>query len=75
MSGLESGRKSATGSNRMHAENESVRMSRAKKNRQRALGEQLKRVYQEVVDDGVPDEFMRLLEEADRKSQAEGSDH
>ena len=58
----------------MHAENESVRMSRAKKNRQRALGEQLKRVYQEVVDDGVPDEFLRLLEEADRKSQAEGSD-
>lgn len=58
----------------MHAESESGRMSRAKKARQRAIGEQLKRVYQEVVDDGVPSEFMRLLEEADRKSRTEGDD-
>jgi len=56
----------------MHAESESGRVSRAKKGRQKALGEQLKRVYQDVVDDGVPAEFLRLLEEADRKGGKEG---
>lgn len=71
MSGSEPGRK-ANEMRSMHAENESGRISRAKKTRQKVLGEQLKRVYQEVVDDGVPAEFLRLLEEADRNSRDGG---
>lgn len=68
MSGSEPGRK-ANEMRSMHAETESGRVSRAKKARQKVLGEQLKRVYQEVVEQGAPDEFIRLLEEADRKSR------
>ncbi len=73
MSGLEPGRKAAIETRNMQTDGESGRVSRAKKGRQKVLGEQLKRVYQEVVNEAVPDEFMRLLEEADRNSKAEGA--
>ena len=36
------------------------------------IGRQLRAVYDEVVEEGVPDRFLRLLEELERK-QAEGA--
>jgi hypothetical protein len=71
MSGPEPSRK-ASEIRSMHAETEMGRVSRAKKNRAKVIGEQLRRGYQEVVDAGVPDEFLRLLEEADRNDKAGG---
>ena len=35
------------------------------KRRTQRIGEQLRRVYDEVAQEDIPDEFLRLLEEAD----------
>ncbi|KCZ89549.1 MULTISPECIES: NepR family anti-sigma factor [Hyphomonas] len=37
-----------------------------RKRRGDRLGEQLRRLYDDVTHESVPDDFMRLLEEADR---------
>ncbi len=36
--------------------------------RRRKIGEQLRAIYDEVASEPVPDEFLRLLEEADRNT-------
>ena len=39
-----------------------------RKRRGDRLGEQLRRMYDDVTHENVPDEFLKLLEEADRRS-------
>lgn len=41
-----------------------------RKRRGDRLGAQLRRLYDDVTREDVPDDFMRLLEEADRKRSA-----
>jgi len=36
------------------------------------IGRQLRAVYEEVVNEAVPDRFLRLLEELERKKKSEG---
>lgn len=36
----------------------------------RAIGDQLRQMYEGVVDESVPDEFLQLLEEAEAKERA-----
>ena len=38
---------------------------RSQRSRQRRIGDQLRRMYDEVVMEPVPDEFLKLLEDAD----------
>lgn len=38
------------------------------KQRQRVLGERLREMFEDVVNEPVPDEFLKLLEQADEKS-------
>ena len=40
-------------------------------NRQKVLGDRLRRLFDDVVDEPVPDDFLKLLEEADSASQEE----
>ncbi len=42
----------------------------AAEERQRAIGAQLRQMYDEVVREPVPEEFLRLLEEAERAEKA-----
>ena len=38
----------------------------------RAIGERLRQMYNGVVEDSVPDDFFKLLEEAEAKAKADG---
>ena len=40
--------------------------------REKRIGEQLKRLYDDVVSEPVPDDFMNLLERADEAAQLSG---
>ena len=44
-----------------------------RKRRGDRLGDQLRRLYDDVTHENVPDDFLRLLEEADR-TRSSGSD-
>jgi hypothetical protein len=46
------------------------------KRRGAKIGEQLRRLYDEVAQEDVPDEFLKMLEEADKKQlpKPSGSD-
>ncbi len=37
----------------------------------RAIGERLRQMYEGVVDESIPDEFLKLLEEAEANERAE----
>ena len=52
----------------------SVKSDLGSKRRTQRIGEQLRRVYDEVAQEDVPDEFLRLLEEADRARPSSTSD-
>ena len=54
--------------------NNSVKSDLGSKRRTQRIGEQLRRVYGEVAQEGVPDEFLRLLEEADKARPSSTSD-
>ena len=54
--------------------NNSVKSDLGSKRRTQRIGEQLRRVYDEVAQEDVPDEFLRLLEEADRARPSSTSD-
>lgn len=41
-----------------------------KHTRQRRLGDQLKRLYDDVVQEPIPDEFFKLLEQADQQANS-----
>ncbi|WP_300376909.1 NepR family anti-sigma factor [Henriciella sp.] len=45
-----------------------VETERSRKVRQRRLGDQLRRIYEDVTTEPVPDEFLNLLEQADQSS-------
>ena len=45
-----------------------------RKRRGDRLGEQLRRLYDDVTQEDVPDDFLRLLEEADRADPPRASD-
>ena len=45
-----------------------------RKRRGDRLGEQLRRLYDDVTHESVPDDFLRLLEEADRSQDSENPD-
>ena len=51
-----------------------VKSDLGSKRRTQRIGEQLRRVYDEVAQEDVPDEFLRLLEEADRARPSSTSD-
>lgn len=40
--------------------------TRSQKVRQKRIGDQLRRLYDDVTHEPVPDEFMQLLEQADK---------
>lgn len=40
----------------------------------RAIGERLRQMYNGVVEESVPDEFLRLLEQAEAKANADSSE-
>ena len=42
----------------------------AQRARQRRLGLQLRQLYDEVISEEIPDDFLKLLEEADKSSDA-----
>ena len=56
----------------MSEKSDNGRENRAKRSRQKILGEQLKRIYDDVTHEDIPADFLRLLELAD-KNKAEGS--
>lgn len=43
------------------------------KSRQDKIGDQLRKLYDDVASEPVPDEFLRLLEDADEPNAEEGS--
>ena len=43
--------------------------ARARKARQKRLGDQLRKIYDDVTSEPVPDEFLNLLEQADDVSK------
>ena len=45
-----------------------------RKRRGDRLGDQLRRLYDDVTHESVPDDFMRLLEEADRTRSTDKND-
>jgi hypothetical protein len=45
-----------------------------RKRRGDRLGDQLRRLYDDVTHESVPDDFLRLLEEADRARSTDQSD-
>ena len=51
-----------------------VTADHSSKRRTQRIGEQLRRVYEEVAKEDVPDEFLRLLEEADKARPSRSSD-
>ena len=58
--------------NNMHeAETEdSAEDMRDRRSRQKRIGNQLRRLYDNVATEPVPDDFLKLLEEADKKKQS-----
>lgn len=48
--------------------------SAAQRKRESVIDENLKRVYDEAVEEGVPDRFRLLLEALKKQEQAKGSD-
>ncbi|MFC6200052.1 NepR family anti-sigma factor [Ponticaulis profundi] len=46
----------------------------SRRSRQKRLGDQLKRMYDDVVQEAVPDDFMKLLEDADKAGGGADSD-
>ena len=42
---------------------------RSRKVRQKRIGDQLRRLYDDVTSEPVPDEFLNLLEQADKSSK------
>ncbi len=42
-----------------------------KRARQRRIGSQLRRLYDDVASEPIPDDFLSLLEQADHKKSAE----
>lgn len=40
----------------------------------RAIGERLRQMYNGVVEESVPDQFLRLLEQAEAKAKADDAD-
>ena len=44
---------------------------RSRKLRQKRIGDQLRRIYDDVTNEPVPDEFLSLLERADNSSKKE----
>tara|TARA_B100000678_G_scaffold116006_1_gene97214 strand:- start:1465 stop:1629 length:165 start_codon:yes stop_codon:yes gene_type:complete len=42
---------------------------RERRSRQKRIGNQLRRLYEDVATEPVPDDFLQLLEEADRKKK------
>jgi len=42
---------------------------RGRKLRQKRIGDQLRRLYDEVTEEAVPEEFLNLLEQADNSSK------
>ncbi|MEZ5938538.1 MAG: NepR family anti-sigma factor [Hyphomonadaceae bacterium] len=40
--------------------------NRGRRARQRDIADRLQRMYEQVLDEPVPDDFLRLLDEADR---------
>ena len=38
--------------------------------RQKRIGNQLRRLYEDVATEPIPDDFMKLLEEADKKKKS-----
>jgi ribosomal protein L20A (L18A) len=51
-----------------------VKSDLGSKRRTQRIGDQLRRVYDEVAQEEVPDEFLRLLEEADKARSSSTSD-
>ncbi len=50
--------------------------ARAARRRQDPIGRRLRQMYDDVVNEEVPDDFMSFLEKADeRKSDGNGTDH
>jgi len=47
--------------------------ARAVRARQRAIGRELRRMFDDVAQEPVPDDFVRLLQEIDRKGGGGGS--
>ena len=43
---------------------------RDRRSRQKRIGNQLRRLYDNVATEPVPDDFLKLLEEADKKKQS-----
>ena len=39
---------------------------KARLGRQKQLGQQLRKLYDEIADEPIPDDFMKLLEDADK---------
>lgn len=52
---------------------QSKKASRALDGRQRKIGNTLKQLYEDVANEPVPDDFMKLLEEADQNSSDDSS--
>jgi Anti-sigma factor NepR len=48
--------------------------ARAIKSRQRAIGRELRRLYDDVAQEPVPDDFLDLLKKMDRREPGEGGD-
>lgn len=48
-----------------HKSGEGAEDDRSRKLRQKRIGDQLRRLYDEVAQEPVPDEFLSLLEQAD----------
>ncbi len=43
---------------------------RSRRARRKRLGDQLKRLYDDVANEPVPDDFLKLLEQADKPADA-----
>lgn len=55
-------------------EDSSNEPKRARQARQKRLGDQLRRLYDDVANEPVPDEFLKLLQEADKAEQEDEND-
>lgn len=47
--------------------------TRERRIRNRKIGDKLRQMYDEVANEPVPDDFLKLLEEADEASDEDGS--
>lgn len=44
--------------------------ARSRRLRQKRIGNQLRRLYEDVATEPIPDDFMKLLEEADKNKKS-----